>query len=108
MEEGGGVVVEEVAEVGGGEGAGEEEALPTVAVLALEPVELGAVLDALGESLQSERLAQLDEAVDQRTRLVRVGDGVDERTIDLQRVHGELAQVGQRRVAGAEVVDGEP
>ncbi len=31
----------------------------------------------------------------------------DERAVDLERVDGELAEVGERRVAGAEVVDGD-
>ena len=36
-----------------------------------------------------------------------VGDVADERAVDLELVHVEAAQVGQRRVAGAEVVDGQ-
>ena len=42
---------------------------------------------------------------DQRVRLARAGGGGDERAVDLQRVDRELLQVGERGVAGAEVVD---
>jgi hypothetical protein len=38
---------------------------------------------------------------------VRVADAVDERAVDLERVDGEVAQVGERREAGTEVVERE-
>ena len=51
---------------------------------------------------------ELQDRVDER-RLVRsVGHAGDERAVDLEDVDRELAQVAQRRVAGAEVVDREP
>jgi hypothetical protein len=36
------------------------------------------------------------------------GDPVDEGAVDLELVHRQLVQVGQRGVPGAEVVDGQP
>ena len=94
-----------ILDVVGRERPGEDEALPAVALLLLELAELLVLLDALGERLQAELLAELHERVQQRPRLGRVGDRRDERAVDLQDVDRELAQVRERRVAGAEVVD---
>ena len=96
--------------LGGGhvEGTGEQEALPAVAVLASEQGELLLLLDALGEGLDRERLAELHEGVDQRLALLVVLQAQDERPVDLQRVDGEALQVSERGVAGAEVVDRDP
>ena len=96
---------EEVVDVTGAERPGEHEALAAVALLFLQLAELLVLLDALGERLQAELLAELHERVEERPRLDRVGDRRDERTVDLQDVDRELAQVRERRVAGAEVVD---
>ncbi len=49
----------------------EQEALREVASLALQRANLIALLDALGERLQAERLAELDQRVRQRVRLAR-------------------------------------
>src|SRR5579864_8378415 len=85
----------------------EEIALPGIAVLALELGQLRALLDALGERLQVERLAEAHEDVDEGRRLLRRRHGADEAAVDLDRVDRELAQVGERAVTGAEVVDRE-
>jgi hypothetical protein len=63
------------------------------------------LLDAFAERLQAERLAELNERVDQRCGLFGRRDALDERRVDLDRVNVELAEVGERAVAGAEVVD---
>ena len=83
----------------------EQVALAGVAAELAQVGELGLVLDALGDRPQPERAAELDERLDQRVRLVRAGGGGDERAVDLQRVDRQLLQVGERGVAGAEVVD---
>ena len=85
----------------------EQVALATVAVLALELGVLLGLLDPLGQGLETEGLAQLDQGADQRPGLGRVGHGGDERAVDLEGVDGELLEIGQRGVAGAEVVDGD-
>ena len=86
---------------------GEHEALAGVAPLEAQPLELHVVLDALGQGEQSERPSELDERVDERGRVGRAVHLRDERPVDLEHVHRELPEVGQRRVAGAEVVDGD-
>jgi hypothetical protein len=66
------------------------------------------MLDTLGERLQAERLTELNQRVRQRTPLARDLEPGDERPVDLQRVDRESAQIGERAVAGTEVVDRDP
>ena len=65
------------------------------------------VLDALGDGPQPEDARELDDRGGERRLLAAVGDAVDERLVDLEDVDREAADVVQRRVAGAEVVDRE-
>lgn len=81
-----GVLSEETLERVGCEWVGEEESLREVAALHLERADLAVLLDALGERLQAERLAELDEGVRERVRRQR------------RRVE---ATVGERRVRPA-------
>src|SRR5205823_13936829 len=97
---------EELLDVVGRERSSEDEALAAVAVLVLQLPELLLLLDPLGERLEAELLAELHERVQQHLRLGRLRDRRDERTVDLQDVDGKLPQVRERRVTGAEVVDG--
>ena len=63
------------------------------------------VLDAFGDDAQAQRMRELDDRIDDRTRIDAVLDVHHEAAIDLQLLGGQLAQVAQARVAGAEVVD---
>ena len=98
---------QETLGVGCLEGAAEVEALSGVASLVLEPQELVDRLDALGHGLEAQRAAELDQRVDERGAGPVRGGSEHEGPVDLDDVHGELLEVGQRRVARAEVVDGE-
>ncbi len=53
-----------------------------VAVFALQGLELGLVLDALGERLDVECLAELHEGVDECGGRLGGGDAVDERAVE--------------------------
>src|SRR5919197_1933098 len=86
---------------------GEVIALPELAAQPAQLLELLGALDALGDRLQAHPAAELDDRARQRAVLRAAGDRVDEALVDLQRVDRELAQVAQRRVAGAEAVDGD-
>src|SRR6185312_15370536 len=88
--------------------SGEQEALTDVALLLAQERELAVILDPLGDGLDAQRLAEFDEGVDQARSLRVVGQAGDERAVDLQCIHGELAQVPERGVARAEVVDRDP
>src|ERR1035437_6297849 len=59
----------------------EQEALPAIAALVPQLAQLAGLLDALGEGLDAEPLAQLHEGVDDRGRLRRVPHFGDERAI---------------------------
>ena len=87
--------------------AAEEEALGGVAAGGLQVAELLVGLDALGGHRQPERVPELDHGVDDRHVLARVRDAAHERAVDLHAVDREAPQVLERRVAGAEVVDGD-
>src|SRR3954452_16853323 len=89
------VLCEEGGDRSGVEGAGEDEALATVAALLLEALVLVALLDALGERLEVQRLAEADERVDELARGPRLGDRPDEGLVDLQRVDREPPEVGE-------------
>ena len=82
----------------------------TLALVATEMDQHAAVLhrlDALGDDLAAEGVGQADNAVDDG-QVVRVFEHVmDEGAVDLQRLHGQLLEVGEGRIAGAEIVDGE-
>jgi hypothetical protein len=81
--------------------------LPEIAAERLHALELGFALDAFGGDRDAERAGHGgDRAHD---RLVG-GLGVDlaqERAVDLQLLDRQQAQVGEARVAGAEIVDRE-
>src|SRR5271166_2913611 len=85
---------------------GVQEALPEIAVFAPQAFELPAFLDPFSVGLQPKSPSELHQSVDERSRLVRITHSRDERAVDLQYVNGELLQIGQRRIACAEVVDG--
>ena len=92
-------------ELVGRDRAAEQEALAEAAAERAQGVGLLGLLDALGDQHQAQRLAHGHDRLQQRAVLARVaGEGA----VDLQDVHREPAQVAQRRVAGAEVVDREP
>ncbi len=53
-------------------------------------------------------MGELHDGVDETATLGVVDEVVDESLVDLEDVDRELGQRGERRVAGAEVVDGDP
>ena len=64
-------------------------------------------LDALGRDEQAERRAHRDDRLDHGGG-VGHRQAVDERAVELEPVEREAAQVAERRVAGAEVVEHDP
>ncbi|MCO5595358.1 hypothetical protein L7F22_049400 [Adiantum nelumboides] len=94
-------------QVVGAQRAGEQPALERVDADAAQHVELLGGLDALGDGRAAHRARDLDDGAGER-EVGRVGaDAGDEGAVDLDRLRRELLEPGQRRVAGAEVVDGE-
>jgi hypothetical protein len=82
-------VLEEAVAGGEIQRPGKQEALAAVAMLLLQQSQLARLLDALGERLDRERLAELDERADQGVPFGILADAGDERAVDLQRVDGE-------------------
>lgn len=64
--------------------------------------------DALGEGREAKIPTELDKRSDEGFGLGGAGDGTGERLVDLEGVDRELLKIGQGRVTGAEVVNGDP
>ena len=75
---------------------------------AAEPAQDGDLLgslDALGDDLEVEGAAELDDRPGQHGPVAALADPVDERLVDLEDVDREPLEVAERRVARPEVVD---
>src|SRR2546421_365916 len=85
----------------------EETSLPLLAAQIEQALELCRALEPFGGDADADGMRQRgDGAHDRLVGEVRL-DGAQEQPIDLQLVDRQLAQIGEARVAGAEVVDGE-
>src|SRR6056297_3134134 len=88
-------------------GTAEEVALQLVAAATAQDIVLVVALDPLGDDLEPQSRAEGDDRPGDRcTRLV-VRDVADERLVDLERADRKALEIGERRVAGAEIVDRE-
>ena len=63
------------------------------------------VLHPFGDGLEPERAAEIDQRAHERAVVFRARQVLHERAVDLDDVDAEPAQVAERRVAGAEIVD---
>ena len=68
---------------------------------------LSVALDALGDDGEAERMGHLDDGAHDGRVAALVDDAGDERAVDLERGEWKAREVGEARVAGAEVVDGD-
>ena len=85
----------------------DQESLRGLAAVFLEEIELRGRLHALGDHAQPERMRQRDDRLRDRHVVAVVLEPVDEALVDLDRVDGKPREIGQARVAGAEIVDGD-
>ena len=69
--------------------------------------ELVGGLDALGDHVDAQPLGHGEDPGDDRGVVVRRREAGDERPVHLEDVDREALEVAERRVTGAEVVDGE-
>src|SRR5262245_66149275 len=91
----------EIVDVGG---AAEEVALRLIAQLALQELKLGLRLDSFGQNREAQPAPKPKYgANDGRGLVIRI-DRLDKRAVDLDLVERERQQVGQRGIAGAEIV----
>src|SRR4051794_19834587 len=86
--------------------AREQEALAQVATQRAQRVPLLLVLDALGDHLERKRRAEADDGGRQAV-LLRRGALAQEGAVHLEDVDREAAEVAERRIARAEVVQRE-
>src|SRR5207244_8374324 len=89
-------------------GPGEQETLTGDATERQERRSLLVELYALRHGVESERLAEGHHGAHELGPGVRIGQSAHEGTVDFEDVDRETMQVGERRVAGAEIVDREP
>src|SRR5581483_10819840 len=80
----------------------EEEALAELATEILQRLDLALVLDALGDDLEAEALADGDDRGGEAGSALSVGP--EERAVHLEDVDRQPAEIAERGVAGAEVV----
>jgi hypothetical protein len=84
----------------------EEVALNMVASGLPDGAQLSFELDALGDNGQAEGVGRVDHEAHELAGAG--GRGLDEALVDLEGVDGEVLQLADRGVAGAEVVDANP
>src|SRR6266545_6776696 len=83
------------------------EALRTVAAEIMHDPLLSIALDSLGDELKPERLPEPDNPLEQREVVHAAVDLGRKAAVDLHDVDREPLQIGERRVAGTEVVERE-
>src|SRR3569832_1181321 len=89
-------------------GLGEQEPLPQLATQLTDLVELLPTLNTLGHHLNIEIAGHRNNCAD-NGKVARVRDQVaNEAAVDLEVVHAPALQIGQARVAGPEVINGNP
>jgi len=64
------------------------------------------VFDAFGDDAEAEAVGDGDDGVDYGVGSAGVTDAIDKAAVDLEALDGELIELAEGRVAGAEVVDG--
>ncbi len=85
----------------------DQDALAEIAAHHHQSLQVRDVLDAFGDGGAAETVREVDGGLADR-RIGRVGGAaLDERMIDLELGKRQIAQAGERRIAGAEIVDGD-
>src|SRR5207248_989297 len=99
------VLVDQVQELVAGERPAEVVTLGEIASEVRQALEGDLVLDAFGDNVQSEVVAEIDGGADDDQIAFVVWQRGDEAAIDLQLVDRQALEVRKRGVAGAEIVD---
>ncbi|EKD39902.1 MAG: hypothetical protein ACD_75C00256G0002 [uncultured bacterium] len=90
----------------GGQRPAEVEPLHLVAAMAPKIAELPFGLDALGDNLEVEVMAEGDDGLGDRRTAWVVGHLADKGDVHFQFVEGKPLEVAEAGIAGAEIVDG--
>ena len=97
---------DEIQRFGRAHGLAEIEALP---VIAAHPRQVGGLLfafRAFRHHFHAEIMRQRDDGTDDERRVAIGGHLCDEGAVHLQRIEGETLQIGEARIACAEIVEG--
>ena len=100
------MLAEERRTLGSGRRTSEEVALSLLAAQLLQESELARGLDALSDRAEMQVVCQANQGGDDARRVLVLLDARDEGTVDLDAIDGQLMQVAQRGIAGAEVIEG--
>src|SRR5450830_952458 len=98
----------QLSEVIGSHGFAEQETLTLLTAVGFEKFQLLKRLDAFGNDVQVQALAQADDGADQLRILAVFAQAAHEGLIDLQHIDGKPSQVTEAGITGAEIVDGQP
>lgn len=90
----------------GGQGPADVIALSVVAVQVSQQAQAGVVFHAFGRDAQAKVVGQADDRTDDGMPFGFGGGRHDEGSVYFQAVDRQLLQIGQRRIARAEIVDG--
>ncbi len=88
-----------------GGGAAEQEALDQVAAMFLQIGELPGGLDALGGDFEFQILREREDGGDDGLGIAVAAEGLDEMLVDFQPAEGEVREIAERGIAGAEIVE---
>ena len=91
-----------------GQRRGVEIALKFVTAGPAQEIPLRLVLDPLGDHVQAQRPAHLNDGIDDACIAGVGGQALDETAVDLEPLDREALQITEAGIAGAEVVDGHP
>src|SRR4249919_2812721 len=100
-------VLQPQLELFGGQRPGEQVTLSVLTAELQQQTTLAFVLDAFGGQQQAEFRGETDDGADDRPVPGIALQVTDEYLVDLQRIKGRCGERFQRRISGAEVVDGQ-
>ena len=83
------------------------EALEDIAAFVAQRVELALRFDTFGDDFHRQAVRHGDHGAGYRQIVAAVRQVADEGAVDLEDVHRQFLEVGERGVAGAEIVNGE-
>src|SRR6266481_6868305 len=85
----------------------QQETLRILTFVLLQEHELRKTLHAFGRYIDAQRARHGDDGGGNRAIIAAFVDACDERAVDLETIHGQVAQAAETRVARTEIIDGQ-
>ena len=98
-------VLHPAGKIGSQHGSGDEIALGKITAGAAQEIPVGPVFDPFGHDLNAQLSCQTQTGVVHRPQCLIGPSAVYEALVDLEFVEGKVAQLGQGRMPGAEIID---